>query len=90
MLARPRVEQGTANQEARERDDNEHQAGFVTASVGFLAGARWWLPVTAATASLSLVLCAAWWNDAYAGALIDAAILVLLAGMALWARPSWA
>ena len=52
---------------------------FWVAAYGALRGRAWWLPLTAATAAVSLALCLAAWPDASIGAAIDVAILAALA-----------
>ena len=52
-------------------------AGFVAAGIGVIQGAEWAVPVTAAAAALSMVLCIMWYRDAPAG--IAANVLVILA-----------
>lgn len=57
--------------------------GFVVAGAGLLTGASWWTAGTVAAAGLSVVLAALWAQQAFAGLVIDAALLAgLLASSA--------
>jgi hypothetical protein len=52
--------------------------GFVVAALAFWFGWTWWQPVLLSVTLLSLVLTALDWNAAFAGVLLNIAILVLL------------
>lgn len=51
---------------------------FAIAGVAAMLRSDWWVRITLAAAAASLLLCAAAWSEAKAGAVIDVAILVLL------------
>jgi hypothetical protein len=52
--------------------------GFVFAAVALAAGQEWWWPVLLMTTLLSLALTSLDWNVAFAGAIVNVAILALL------------
>jgi len=53
-------------------------AGFVAAGIGVIQGAEWAVPVTAAAAALSMVLCIMWYRDAPAGIAANALVILAL------------
>jgi hypothetical protein len=53
--------------------------GFVVAAVALVAGWAWWQPALVGVALFSLVLTALDWSNAYAGMIINIAILAVLA-----------
>lgn len=52
--------------------------GFLACGIGLLFGARWQQPLLVGVTLLSLVLTALDWEVAYAGAVIDAVILLVI------------
>jgi hypothetical protein len=52
--------------------------GFVVAAVALAAGWEWWWPVLLTTTLLSLALTSLDWSVAFAGAIVNVAILALL------------
>lgn len=62
-------------------------AAFLAAAVGLALRQSWWRAMTVAAALVSLVVCLAWWNDAWIGVLINVGILVGLAISTGFARP---
>jgi hypothetical protein len=52
--------------------------GFVIAGIALLAGWVWWQPVLVATVLFSLVLIGLDWSNAFAGSIVDIAILALV------------
>jgi hypothetical protein len=59
--------------------------GFVAAAFALATGGAWWQPVLLWTTLLSLALTGLDWSNAFMGAIMDTAILVLL-----WLRPHFA
>jgi hypothetical protein len=59
---------------------------FAGSSIGVLARASWWLPVTLIVAAFSFCLCMIGWPDSRIGVFINVAIvpLVLVAGTMGW------
>lgn len=51
--------------------------GFVAAALALVAGGEWWKAVLIGVALLSLVLTGLDWSNAFMGAIVDIAILVL-------------
>jgi hypothetical protein len=51
-------------------------AAFLIATIGVVTGASWWRSMAVSAALVSLVLCLAWWNDAWFGALVDIAVVI--------------
>lgn len=62
-------------------------AAFLAAAVGLALRQSWWRAMTIGAALVSLVVCLAWWNDAWLGVLINVGILVGLAISTGFARP---
>ena len=62
-------------------------AAFLAAAVGLALRQSWWRAMTIGAALVSLVVCLAWWNDAWIGVLINVGILVGLAISTGFARP---
>jgi hypothetical protein len=60
---------------------------FVLAGAGVAAGAAWGLPLTMGAAAVSMVLCIMGSPAAIAGLVIDAAILISLAALQVFAGP---
>jgi hypothetical protein len=52
--------------------------GFLAAALALLGGWNWWLPVLVVATLLSLALTGLDWSNAFRGAFIDVAILVIL------------
>lgn len=52
--------------------------GFVVAAVAVLAGWGWWQPALVSVTLFSLVLTALDWSNAFAGVIIDVAILAVV------------
>lgn len=52
--------------------------GFIAAAVGLLAGWSWWQPMLLGVTLFSLVLTALDWGVAYAGVIVNIAILAVL------------
>jgi hypothetical protein len=53
--------------------------GFVAAAIGFAAGWDWWKPALVGVTLFSLALTAMDWSIAFMGAIVDVAILALIA-----------
>ncbi len=51
-------------------------SAFLLAATGLMLQLRWWRPMAIAAAIISLVVCVAWWHDAWIGAFIDGGILI--------------
>jgi hypothetical protein len=64
-------------------------AGFLVAAAGLWFGWWWWLPTVVASTVASLLLTTADWNVAFAGAITDIAIVVLLVFAARAVRLMW-
>jgi hypothetical protein len=64
-------------------------AGFLVSAVGLWFGWWWWLPAVVASIVVSVILTTADWNVAFAGAIADIAILVLLLFAGREARLMW-
>lgn len=52
--------------------------GFIAAALGLLAGWSWWRPVLVVVTVFSLILTGLDWGVAYAGVIVNSAILVIL------------
>jgi hypothetical protein len=52
--------------------------GFLAGAAAFAAGWSWWYPVVATTTAFSLILTTLDWSQAFAGAIVDLAILAAL------------
>jgi hypothetical protein len=57
---------------------------FVTAAVGFALQKDWAMDTALIASLISLALCVTWWGDAWAGALISAALAALFAFAPDW------
>lgn len=63
--------------------------GFVFAAVALLARWQWWQPVLAFTALFSLVLTGLDWSVAFAGAIVNIAIVAAVSSWPLLAGRFW-
>ena len=54
--------------------------GFVVGGIGVAAQTQWALPLVGGAAIVSLVPTMVWWGDAWAGALVSAAVVVFVFG----------
>jgi len=57
--------------------------GFITGGFALALGAPWWWVVVLCSGALSLVLAVLWWQQAYAGVVIDVVALVGVAAYAI-------
>lgn len=64
-------------------------AGFLVSAAGLWFGWWWWLPTAVASTIVSLLLTTVDWNVAYAGAITDMAIVILLLFASRAVRLMW-
>jgi hypothetical protein len=57
--------------------------GFIAGGLALALGAPWWWAMVLGAGVLSLALVALWWQQAYAGLVIDIAVIVGVAAAAL-------